>query len=315
MSIDEKPSPELEQIVLGMRALRQAAAAMPSAAAALAGARERTGNARFPLSHGIAATPVRAEGVSCEWVLAPQSDPTRRLVYFHGGGYIAGSLEYSRDLAGRIARAANCAVLTVDYRLAPEHPFPAALEDAQAVLGWARRHGPPDAAATTREIAGATAKLFVGGDSAGGGLALAAMLALRDKGEALPDAAALLSPWTDLALTGDSMLSNRDADPLVYREPMVNLVQMYAGDADPLHPLISPLYADLRGLPPMLIQVGGGEVLRDDSTRVAERAKAAGVDVAIEVWPHVFHVWQVYAPVLPEAQRAIEAIGAYLRGH
>jgi acetyl esterase/lipase len=194
-------------------------------------------------------------------------------------------------------------VLAIDYRLAPEHPFPAALDDALSAYRWLLDGGAaPD-------------KILVMGDSAGGGLTLAALLKLRDDSLPLPAAAVALSPWTDLALTGASLKLNARSDPMLNVEHLPMLAQEYLAGADPRLPYISPLYGDLAGLPPVLLQVGGDEILRDDAVRMHERLRDAGCQSELEVWPRMPHVWHAFAPVLPEARRAIASIGAFARRH
>jgi acetyl esterase/lipase len=222
------------------------------------------------------------------------------VLYLHGGGYAAGSCRTHRALAGRLALASQSPVLVLGYRLAPEHPFPAALEDATSAVRWLVDQGiSPD-------------RLALAGDSAGGGLALATTIALRDEGVPLPAALVCFSPWTDLALTGESFLTRAKVDPLISREGCLFYVAAYVGGRDPRLPLISPLYADLRGLPPLLVQVGDYEVLRSDSVRLAESAREAGVDVTLEVAAGMWHVWQVMAGLMPEAQQALDRAGAFL---
>jgi acetyl esterase/lipase len=193
-------------------------------------------------------------------------------------------------------------VLALDYRLAPEHPFPAALDDALAAYRWLLAEG-----ADPRRIA-------VMGDSAGGGLAFSLLLRLRDQGAPLPAAAVALSAWTDLALTGASLRLNAAADPMLNAEDLPKLAACYLASADPRDPYASPLYGDATGLPPTLIQAGSDEILHDDSTRMADRLRAAGCEVELEIWPRMPHAWHLFAPVLPEARRAIERIGAFVRG-
>ena len=251
-----------------------------------------------------------AAGVPCEWLLAPGTDPDRRLLYLHGGGWTAGGLDSHRPLSARLSAASGCAVLAVDYRLAPEHPFPAGLDDCLASFGWLRENG-PDGAAPARS-------LFVAGDSAGGNLTLALLLALKQRGLPLPNAAVPISPATDFLATGASWRTRAEADPILRMGPegIAMLAQVYVqGFASPEDPLASPLYGDYRGLPPLLFHVGDAEVLLDDSTRAAEKARAAGVDVTLEVWPEMPHVWHAFAPFLPEATQAIERIGAFVRKH
>jgi epsilon-lactone hydrolase len=251
----------------------------------------------------IACTRIDAGGVRAEWIVPPGAVLERVLLYLHGGGYVVCSVSTHRDLISRIARAAGVRALGVDYRLAPEHPFPAAVEDATAAYRWLVSQGT------------APGRIAIAGDSAGGGLTLATLVALRDAGDPLPAAAACLSPWVDLEGTGASFTAKAAADPFVRKEMIEFFAQQYLGGRDPRTPLAAPIYADLHGLPPLLIQVGTAEILLDDATRVAERAKAAGVEVSLEVWDDMIHVWQLFAPLLPEGQQAIERIGAFIRQH
>lgn len=297
-------SAELQRIIDLFQQRREQAAGQP--APDLAAMREGMESTAFPVADDVEVTPVDANGVPAEWIVAPGADPARRLLYLHGGGYVMGSINTHRDLAGRLSRAAGSAVLLIDYRLAPEHPFPAAVDDARAALAFLRANGPAGP--------GAAGAVFVAGDSAGGGLTLATLLATRDAGEPLPDAAATLSAWTDLAITGESIQTRAKVDPMITDTSGISaMVGQYAGGADPRDPLVSPLYADLAGLPPLLMQVGDAEVLLSDTTRVAERARQAGIDVTEEVWPEMFHVFQMFAGMLPEGQQAIDRIGEWVR--
>jgi monoterpene epsilon-lactone hydrolase len=251
---------------------------------------------------------VDAAGVPCEWLLAKGSDPDARLLYIHGGGWTAGGLDSHRPLSARLSAATGCAVLAVDYRLAPEHPFPAGLDDCLASYAWLRANGPPGAAPARR--------VFVAGDSAGGNLTLALLLALKQRGLPLPDAAVPISPSTDFTGSGESWRTRAAADPILTMGPEgIRLVATIylQGRALAEDPLASPLFGDFTGLPPLLFHVGDAEVLLDDSVRAAEKAKEAGVDVTLEVWPEMPHVWHAFAPYLPEATQAIERIGAFVR--
>ena len=262
----------------------------------------------FPATEAATVTSVDANGVAGEWVTVPESDPNRRLLYVHGGGYVMGSPVTHRRLCEGIARAGECAVLNLDYRMAPEHVFPAAVDDAMAGLQFMQENGP--------DGPGAADSVFVGGDSAGGGLMLATLLAARERGVAMPDGGVGISVWSDLAITGESIQTRAGVDPLITDASMVtNMAAMYLGDADPETPLASPLYADYAGLPPLILQVGDHEVLLSDTTRVAERARAAGVEVTEEVWDEMFHVWHAFAPMLPEGQQAIDRIGEFINQH
>jgi acetyl esterase/lipase len=254
--------------------------------------------------------PIEVDGVACEWIQAPGADPNRRLLYIHGGGWTAGSLDSHRPLSARISAASGCAVLAVDYRLAPENAFPAGLEDCLTAYQWVRENGPGGPGATT--------SVFIAGDSAGGNLTLCTLLASQDRGIPLPNAAIPLSAATDLTGSGESFQTRADVDPIIPSDPAALQIMeaVYCqGNAKLDDPLVSPLFGDLAGLPPLLIQVGDAEVLLSDSTRLAERAKDAGVDVTLEVWDEMPHVWQAFAGFLPEADEAIERIGAFVRAH
>jgi acetyl esterase/lipase len=243
---------------------------------------------------------VDAGGVGAARISTRASQPGRHVLFLHGGGFIAGSPSLYRQLTWRIASAAQSRVLSVDYRLAPEHPFPAALDDAMAAYRWLLAEG------------AAPERVAVMGDSAGGGLALSLLLRLRDEGVPLPAAAVALSPWTDLALTGRSFTVNAGVDPLLSADQARRFVHHYLAGTDPRSPYASPLYGEPAGLPPTIIQVGSDEVLRDDAVRMAERMRAAGCRVELEIWPRMPHVWHLFAPVVPEAQRAIERIGVFI---
>jgi epsilon-lactone hydrolase len=245
--------------------------------------------------------PVNANGVDAEWITAPGAAADRVVLYLHGGGYILGSVKTHRDLIGRISRAAQARALALNYRLAPEHPFPAAVDDALAGYRCLLDNGLRPS------------RITIAGDSAGGGLTVAALVAIRDAGLRLPAAGVCMSPWVDLEETGESMTTRAKADPVVQREGLVGMAQAYLAGKDARTPLASPLYADLKGLPPLLIQVGDAETLLDDSTRIAERARAAGIQVKLEVWPEMIHVWQLFASFLPEGHEAVEGIGKFIR--
>ena len=244
---------------------------------------------------------VDAGGVSADWIETPGADASRALLYLHGGGYVVGSVDTHRDLVARIARAAGVRALSVEYRLAPENPHPAAVEDSTAAYRWLLGQGLDPA------------RVVLAGDSAGGGLTIATLVALRDAGDALPAAGVCLSPWVDLEGVGESMTTKAELDPLIQHDALVKMGRLYLGDLDPHTALAAPLYADLGGLPPLLIQVGTAEALLDDSTRMAEKASAAGVDVTLEPWDDMIHVWQIFASQLPEARDAIDRIGDFIR--
>ena len=244
---------------------------------------------------------INAGGVTADRVITPASRPNRHVLYLHGGAYRLGAPSTYRHFTWRIASAAQARVLVIDYRLAPEHPFPAALEDAVSYYCWLLAEG-----ADPRQIA-------VIGDSAGGGLALALLLKLRDSGLPLPAAAVVLSPWTDLALTGASLTLNAKLDAMVHAEDVPKFAADYLAGADPRHPYASPLYGDPTGLPPTLIQVGSEEILRDDAVRMAEMMQRANCQAELQIWPRMPHVWHLFAPILPEAREAIAEIGKFVQ--
>lgn len=257
--------------------------------------------AMAPLADDITYEATDAGGVPAEWAVASGARPDHVVLYLHGGGYVIGSVRTHRQIAGNISRAAGARVLSLDYRLAPEHPHPAAVDDAAA----AYRHLLDESIAPQR--------LAIAGDSAGGGLTAAALIALRDAALPLPAAGVMISPWLDLTQSGESMVSKAGADPMVQREGLQKMADAYVAGADPRAATISPLFAELSGLPPLLVQVGTAETLLDDSTRFAERARTAGIAVDLEVWDDMIHVWHAFALVLPEARQATERIGQFLR--
>ena len=259
------------------------------------------GASRAVLPAGTTVEPVVAGTVPAEWVRAADVATDRVILHLHGGGYTKCSCNTSRLTAAQISAASACSVLVIDYRLAPEHPFPAALEDAVSAYRWLLDQGfEPE-------------KTVLLGDSAGGGLGVSALVTLVADGDRLPCAAVLLSPWTDLTGSGESMTARADADPWMTERECRTSAGMYAAGTYPGHPLISPLFADPSGLPPLLIQVGTDEILHDDSLRLAEKARKAGIDVTLDVWEGMWHVWHYFAPQLPEGVRAIEKVGEFVR--
>lgn len=252
----------------------------------------------FPAEADMVAREIDVDGVPADWISVGGSEANRIVLYLHGGGYVMGSRSTHRGLAGRIARASRARVLLPDYRLAPEHPFPAAVDDAVACWRWLISEGH------------APEHMAIAGDSAGGGLALATLLALKAAGDPLPACAVALSPWTDLEGTGPTAEPDAVDDPMLTPEGLRSTGRQYAA-ADLRHPHAAPLHGDLDGLPPLLLQVGTREVLLSDSTRFAEKAQAAGVDVTLEVEAGLIHVWQMF-PGVPEAQSAIQRIGSFI---
>lgn len=250
------------------------------------------------LPTGVRLQQVSAGGVVAEWIEACDV-PSGVILYLHGGCYALGSVATYREFVARLARATGMRALGIDYRLAPEHPYPAAVDDATAAYGWLLAQG-VDAD-----------RIVVAGDSAGAGLALATMVALRDAGKPLPAGVVCISPWADLALSGASIQDRAQADPVLDQESLARYATYYAGEHEVTLPLISPLYADLRGLPPLLVQVGTDEILLDDATRCVEQAREAGVEVTLEVWDGMFHVFHL-VPILPETKRAVARIAEFV---
>jgi acetyl esterase/lipase len=272
----------------------------------IAAARALTGRVPFgaKLSPGWRIRTGSGAALTGEWIEPTRpSHParTRCILYLHGGGYVAMSARTHRSVTSRLAIGSNSSVFALNYRLAPEHPFPAALLDALAAYEALVAAGIPPS------------RLVVAGDSAGGGLALAVLVALRDQQKRLPAAAVLLSPWTDLAATGGSVTGNDQADALFFGSWVERQGRYYLGDTPATDPLASPVYADLACLPPLLIQVSSTEVLLDDSRRVADRAARSGVEVTLQIWPGLPHGWQLFAPILPEARAALRDAAAFIR--
>lgn len=255
----------------------------------------------FPVGADVEVEATILGGVPGERITPPESAADTCLLYLHGGGYCIGSPRSHRHLAAAIAREAKASAVVPEYRLAPEFPFPAAVDDALAVYRTLLDSGLP------------ARRITIAGDSAGGGLTLACLLAAREAGLPLPGAAVCLSPWVDLTCGGASHAALAAVDPLVDRADLTRFRAHYVGACDPRVPLASPLYADLRGLPPLLIQVGDAEVLLDDARSLAACAQAAGVPVQLEVWPRMIHVWQWYWPMLDEGEAAIRGIGEFIR--
>lgn len=256
--------------------------------------------AAAPRPEGVAFTPVDANGVAAEWTVADGARDDVAIVYLHGGGYAMGSVDTHRGLCARLSRASRARVLSVDYRLGPEHPHPAAVDDAVAAVRFVRESG------------FAPERTAVAGDSAGGGLTLATLVALRDAGDPAPAAGLCISPWTDLALSGETIATKAEEDPILRGADLALMADAYLAGRDPKTPLASPLYAELTGLPPLLLQVGSAEILLDDSVRVADRARAAGVETELRIWPQMFHVWHAFADILPEGQQAVDEMAAFL---
>jgi len=257
----------------------------------------------YGLPSDVSVEPVSVGGVRAEWTATPGAVSDAAILYLHGGGYVIGSLDSHRHLVGEAGRAAGCWALALDYRLAPEHPFPAAVDDAVAgyryLLGRGIKPG----------------RITIAGDSAGGGLVVAAMVAIRDAGLAQPGCGWCISPWVDMEAIGDTMISKAETDPTVQKAGILDMARLYLNGADPRSPLAAPLYADLAGLAPLLIQVGACETLLDDAIRLARVAGAADVYVDLQIWPEMIHVWHLFHPELSAGKKAIQAGGAFVRDH
>ena len=244
---------------------------------------------------------VDVDGVPAEWVSAADADAGRAVLYLHGGGYAIGSINTHRRLAFDVSAASDARVLLLDYRLAPGHPFPAAVDDAATAWRWLLKQG------------FANTRLAIAGDSAGGGLTIATLVNLRDRKLGLPACAVAISPWVDLEGVGTSMTARAGADPMVQKAGLGWMADMYLAGKDARTPLAAPLHADLKGLPPVLVQVGTAETLLDDATRIAERLHSAGGEVKLSVWPNMLHVFPLFAPILSEGMDGCREIGAFMR--
>lgn len=246
---------------------------------------------------------LQIDDIYAEWIAQPNADEQHVILFFHGGGYVSGSVAIHKLLCASLARATGVRILLPEYCLAPENPFPAALEDAVSAYRWLLMQGfkPAD--------------IIIAGDSAGGGLALATTLALREADEALPAAVLCLSPWADLTLIGESYQTKAKADPILSAKKLRHWALSYTDEENLSNPLVSPIYADFRGFPPLLIQVGSEEIMLDDAVQVAEKAKAAGVDVTLRIEPGMWHVWHATGMWLPEAREALVEIGQFVREH
>ncbi len=258
----------------------------------------------WPVASDVTLTAVDVGGVPGEWSTVPGSDPSRVLLFFHGGGYCSGSVVSHRRLVTEAGRAAGVRTLAIAYRLAPEHPFPAAFDDALSAWRFLRNEGI------------AANHIAVGGDSAGGGLTAALINRLRQMGEGGPGCAWLISPWTDLAMSGSTLATKDAVDPLIHRPYLIELADAYVpAGIDRKDSRISPLYADLKGFPAALIQVGSSETLLADATRFAEAAGAAEVPVTLEIWPHMIHAFPMWNAKLDAGRRALASAGAFMRHH
>ncbi|MDN3563319.1 alpha/beta hydrolase [Paeniroseomonas aquatica] len=258
---------------------------------------------QYALAADVQIEPVSANGVPAEWNSTPGAEASRVLLFLHGGGYVAGSLRSHRSMVAEAGRAAGLRCLALDYRLAPEHPFPAAVEDAVSGYRYLLDQGftPP--------------RIAFGGDSAGGGLAAATLVAIREQGLPMPACGWLVSPWVDLESTGESMVSKAGVDPMVQKPYLLEIAALYLSGAGPRTPLASPLHATLHGLPPLLVQVGASETLLDDAVMFTRRAGAEDVAVTLEIWPEMIHVWHLFHPKVEGGRKALAAAGDFLQRH
>ena len=258
----------------------------------------------WPVAADVTLAPVDVDGIAGEWSTVPGSDSSRVLLFLHGGGYCSGSIISHRRMVSEAGRAAGVRTLAIAYRLAPENPFPAALDDALTAWHFLRTHGI------------AAEHIAIGGDSAGGGLSLAVALKLRDVKEQLPACLWLVSPWTDLTMSGSTLVTKDAIDPLIHKGYLCELADAYLGRAaDRKDPCVSPLFAELTGMPPMLIQVGSAETLLDDSLRLAAAAGQTDVRVSLEIWPHMIHAWQLWNARLQPGREALGSAGNFMREH
>jgi epsilon-lactone hydrolase len=269
----------------------------------LAGRRQRLDNfaLRYEMPADVVVEAVDANGVKAEWTTTPGADPARVIMFLHGGGYVSGSIKSHRHMIAQAGRESGTRTLAVDYRLAPEHPFPAALEDALTGYRFLLSQGfLPE-------------NIMIGGESAGGGLTIATLVSLREAGAPLPACAWCSSPWTDLEMSGATIQTKAGVDPLIQGPYLHELAAAYLHGIDPRMPMASPIYADLRGLPPLLIQVGSDETLLDDAIRLAAVAAAADVRTTLQVWPHMIHAWHLFYAQLTDGRLALAEVGAFAR--
>jgi len=258
----------------------------------------------WPVASDVTLTAVDINGIPGEWSTVPGSNSSRVLLFLHGGGYCSGSIISHRRMVSEAGRAAGVRTLAIGYRLAPENPFPAAFDDAVTAWHFLRRQGI------------AAQHIAMGGDSAGGGLSLAVALKLHDVNEELPACLWLVSPWTDLTMSGSTLITKDAVDPLIHKGYLRELADAYlGGDADRKDPRVSPLFANLVGMPPLLIQVGSAETLLDDSVRLAAAAGEADVPVTLEIWPQMIHAWHLWNARLESGRRALGNAGSFMRLH
>jgi epsilon-lactone hydrolase len=258
---------------------------------------------QYGLARDVSVEPVSANGVRAEWTSTPQAERDSALLYLHGGGFVIGSLDSHRHLVSEAGRAAKAWALALDYRLAPEHPFPAAVDDCVSGYRFLLSRGYKPG------------RIAIVGDSAGGGLVVSAMVAIRDAGLPQPGCGWCISPWVDLEAISETMSTKAAADPMVQRANILDMARLYLNGADPRVPLAAPIYADLSSLAPLLIQVGAAETLLDDAIRLAKTAGAVDVRVDLQIWPEMVHVWHLFHPELKAGRRAIEQGGAFIRAN
>jgi acetyl esterase/lipase len=252
---------------------------------------------------GVEINKFEIAGIPSAWISPSNADQDKVILHLHGGGYVLGGIDSQQMMCILMAQTLKMKVLLPEYRLAPENPFPAAVDDALKVYRWLLAQGYHPG------------NIIVSGDSAGGGLGLATVLSLRDAGEALPAAVACMSPWADLTFKGGTYITKAKAEAVLREDVLREWASYYIGTEKPDHPLISPVYADFRGFPPLLIQVGSDEILLDDSRMLAEKAKADGVEVTLKIWDDLWHVWQALGKLIPESKKAFEEMGQFVREH
>ncbi len=292
-----------EQLDAVVGIMRQGAGPDLSAAPAVARSQFDAMLANIPSPEGLAFSQGTAGGVPAMWSDSPGAAADRTLLYLHGGAFVIGNAVGYRPVWGGLARAAGARGLAIDYRLAPEHPFPAAVDDAVAAYRWLLAEGRKPGS------------IVIAGDSAGGGLAVSMLVKARDEGLPMPAAALAISPWSDLECVGQSIVTKAQADPALDKAGLVNMAAHYLGRRSPREPLASPIHADLRGLPPLLIQVGSAEILLDDAIRLAGVAGAADVRTTLEVWPGMPHVWHAFSFMLDEGRDATVRAGEFFRSN
>jgi len=260
-------------------------------------------NSRFmgAIPKNVKVEKVDIDGIHAEWLVPVGAKHEKVIIYLHGGGYVSGSIKSHRMLCGLLASHTGVKVLAMDYRLAPQHPFPAALDDSLKVYHWLLMQGY------------SSANIIICGDSAGGGLSVATVLALKNKNESPPAAVVCLSPWVDLTLKNQTHTTMADAEAMLRTDVLREWASAYSNESNLTHPLVSPVYADFHGFPPLLIQVGSNEILLDDSILLAGKAKAAGVQVELKIWDGMWHVWQILGELIPESKKAFEEIGQFVR--